>query len=175
MYQSAQTSNKSRGYTLIELLIVILIIATLSGIILGVVNSIGIRSKGIDGQRATDLKKIQTALEVYFADNNSYPSTGGTWEQVNAGSALHSGLTPDYLNVIPTDPGNELGGNINPCGTPEFNRYNYNTSATGGSYVLTAVMEIDSSNDGFECASLQNWASLGCNPPVSNCYGVENP
>ncbi len=67
--------NKNRGFTLIELLVVISIIGLLSSIVLTSVNSA--RAKARDARRIADLKQIQLALELYYADNNAYPFISG--------------------------------------------------------------------------------------------------
>jgi len=60
-----------KGFTLIELLVVIAIIGLLST--LAVVSLNNARQKSRDAKRVSDIKQIQTALELYFADQNSYP------------------------------------------------------------------------------------------------------
>jgi prepilin-type N-terminal cleavage/methylation domain-containing protein len=65
----------SKGFTLIELLVVIGIIGTLSTLAVFGLNSA--RSKSRDSRRVTDVKQIQTALELYYADRNGYPTTSG--------------------------------------------------------------------------------------------------
>lgn len=90
--------KKNRGFTLIELLIVITIIGILSSLL--VVNYIGVRSRGRDAQRKSDLRQIQTALELFRSDNGSYPAN------LSCGSALTSGGTT-YLQKVPCDPTNK--------------------------------------------------------------------
>lgn len=103
--------NNEQGFTLIELLVVIAIIGLLAGIVLFSLNST--RSKSRDAKRKSDLVAIQKALELYYSDNISYPSTGGSWWGVsaNGGSRATSGanayipgLVPSYISVLPTDP-----------------------------------------------------------------------
>ena len=62
---------KNKGFTLIELLVVIAIIGILSTI--GVVSFNSARKKARDAKREGDLRMLQSKLEVYAADNESYP------------------------------------------------------------------------------------------------------
>ncbi len=64
---------KQRGFTLIELLVVIAIIGLLST--LAVVSLNSAREKARDAKRLADVKQVQTALELYYTDNNAYPAT----------------------------------------------------------------------------------------------------
>ncbi len=85
---SAQTS---RGFTLIELMVVISIIAILATVGLVVYSSA--QKNARDGKRVGDLQEIQKALEQYYSINTQYPAT--------LGSSLSS-----YFQggSIPTDP-----------------------------------------------------------------------
>lgn len=161
--------KKTKGFTLIELLIVIMLIGILSGVILGVVNIGGIRAKARDAQRAGDLKKFQTALELYFADNRSYVVSG--WD--TAGATLAGLQTGKYINKIPVDPA-QAGSAGDPC-TAATN-YDYWYVGDEGAYILATNMEVSTSDDSNTCAGLNDWATLapGCTP-AGNCYGVENP
>lgn len=60
------------GFTLVELLVVITILGILSSI--GIGNFLTSQIKGRDAQRKSDLKQLQTALELYNGDNNRYPT-----------------------------------------------------------------------------------------------------
>src|SRR3990167_9460895 len=64
-------TQPARGFTLIELLVVIAIVGLMSGFL--VANFIGIKQRARDGQRKSDLRQIQAALELYRSDNASYP------------------------------------------------------------------------------------------------------
>ena len=174
---SVHGTGSPKGFTIIELLIVVTLIGILAGMTLTVINSFGLRQKGRDGQRAADLKKIQTALELYFADNRGYPKAAASWE--NASSYLTSFLvTGEYISNLPTDPSNGVG--VNPCsGTGQSYTYKTNNPVTSlaSKYIITTRMEVPSSDDPSLCSSLKNWADFaGCTvPPTIYCYGVQNP
>lgn len=51
--------NPGSGFTLIEILIVVVIITVISGAILSLINSEGLRGKSRDAQRVADIKKLK--------------------------------------------------------------------------------------------------------------------
>lgn len=91
-----------RGFTIIELIVAISVIAILAGIV--TVSYVGIQRQSRDTERDGDITKIKVALQKYYADNSTYPDVcpGGH----NAGcpvSNLQLVLSP-YLDTIPHDP-----------------------------------------------------------------------
>lgn len=78
-----------RGFTLAELLIVITIISVLATMSIFVLT--GNQQKARDAKRKSDIKAIQTALELYRADKGKYPTAIGD-------------LSPTYIKQIPLDP-----------------------------------------------------------------------
>ena len=63
--------KKEKGFTIIELIVIIAVIAVLSAIVS--VNANSYMSKTRDSKRIADLVNIQKALELYYIDHNSYP------------------------------------------------------------------------------------------------------
>ncbi|MBU0625689.1 prepilin-type N-terminal cleavage/methylation domain-containing protein [Patescibacteria group bacterium] len=63
-----------RGFTLIEMLTVLTIIGFLSSV--GYVSYESAKVSARDTKRVSDMKQIQTALELYFETHSSYPSDG---------------------------------------------------------------------------------------------------
>ncbi|MDO8593056.1 MAG: type II secretion system protein [bacterium] len=63
--------RKQSGFTLIELLVVIAIIGLLSTLAVVALNNA--RAKSRDAKRVSDIKQVQTALELYYNDQNKYP------------------------------------------------------------------------------------------------------
>ena len=126
-------TNK-KGFTLIELLVVIAIIGLLST--LAVVALGSAREKSRDARRLSDVKQIQTALELFYTDNNSYPSStvavalGSTNYSCLNASGFQAGPCADaYMGLVPEDPGN--------TGTYQYQ------SVDGSTYTLTTVLEGD--------------------------------
>jgi type II secretion system protein G len=105
--------RKQKAFTLIELLVVIAIIGLLASIVLVALN--GARSKSRDAKRIADFRELQTALELYYNDNNGYPpltscSNGGAESAPGGGySACWSTFLPSqYIAKMPNDPINSL-------------------------------------------------------------------
>lgn len=64
-----------KGFTIVELLIVIVVIAILAAITVVAYNGVQNRAKNTSVQ--SDIKQVQRLVESYNALNGSYPSTGG--------------------------------------------------------------------------------------------------
>jgi prepilin-type N-terminal cleavage/methylation domain-containing protein len=91
-------ASARRGFTLAEILIVVMILAFILVLfLLALRNQI---IKGNDMTRKTDLGKIQKVLEEYYNDKKAYPTTPPTSPIANCGSA---DLVP-YINKVPCDP-----------------------------------------------------------------------
>lgn len=116
-----QKINK-RGFTLIELLVVIAIIGLLST--LAVVSLNNARQKSRDARRVSDVKQVQTALELYYNDAGGYPNTG----DADSGDTISYGGTT-YMNSVPTAPTPSDGD----CTTAD-NTYSYTVVGSNTSY-----------------------------------------
>jgi prepilin-type N-terminal cleavage/methylation domain-containing protein len=66
--------KQNRAFTLIELLVVIAIIGLLSSIVLASLNTA--REKGANAARISDVKSLETAMELYYDDHGTYPQVG---------------------------------------------------------------------------------------------------
>ncbi|MCX6736405.1 MAG: type II secretion system protein [Candidatus Parcubacteria bacterium] len=99
--------KKNKGFTLIELLVVIAIIAILSTVVMAGLNSA--RAKGRDAKRISDVKALQTALELCYDSANGYPiiatattigAAGGLLTTTSCGSDTFA----TFMNPLPTNP-----------------------------------------------------------------------
>ena len=97
MMNKLQTKFKKmqnkKGFTLIELIVVIVIIGILAAIIVPRLGGFGDRAN--EAAIAADQRTIETAVAVYYAENDKYPGsdTGVTWQD---------DLIPTYLNKEPS-------------------------------------------------------------------------
>ena len=111
--------KKQRGFTLIELLVVIAIIGLLST--LAVVSLNNARMKSRDAKRVSDIKQIQTALELYYNDANAYPPSLGT-------TIVSGGVT--YMAAVPTNPAPTNDGGCS------LATYTYTSASPNATYTL---------------------------------------
>lgn len=64
--------KKNKGFTIVELLIVIVVIGILATLVITAYS--GIQQKARNSKRQTDLASLQTHLEAFYNDNGYYPS-----------------------------------------------------------------------------------------------------
>jgi len=76
--------KKNLGFTLVELLVVMAILAILATVGFGQYTNSQIKAR--DAQRKSDLSNIARALEMYYNDNQSYPTASNGMIVVDQGS-----------------------------------------------------------------------------------------
>lgn len=64
--------NKQSGFTLVELLIVIVVIGILAALVITTFS--GVQQRARNAERQTDVNAVASQLEKYYADNGSYPT-----------------------------------------------------------------------------------------------------
>lgn len=139
-----------KGFTLIELLIVIAILGVLATIVTMTFPSALGRAR--DGQRRSDIKQYQIALEKYANNNN-----GNYYVSSTAMVGLSTLCTNLGLSNCSQDPK-----------SPTL-KYVYQTNATGTTYVLSATFErpVDATKPCFIVCS--NGLSGDKNCQTSSC------
>jgi len=139
-----------KGFTLIEIMVVVVIIAVLT--VVGMVSYASINKNSRDAKRKSDIEQIRSALEMYRTDIGYYPTSSNAWIDT---AALNDYLVVGgYISAIPTDP---TTGFLYKYKAINFNDPNYY------GYCLEAVMEN---------------SSLGVNQCVGETeynYTIKNP
>ncbi|MET0979771.1 MAG: prepilin-type N-terminal cleavage/methylation domain-containing protein [Candidatus Saccharimonadales bacterium] len=173
----------STGFTIVELLIVIVVIGILAAITIVAYN--GVQGRARDTQRIADLKGIAKALEVYKINNGAYPTPVSTpnassWEVSTNGSNVATNflsalVSTNGVSKVPVDPTN-TGVTLNPSfnsATYEYFYYVYAAGTSGcdparGAFYILGATRMDSvpagqnsaASPGFSCPS-RDWAVNG--------------
>lgn len=79
MQQSKSTHKQKQGFSLIELLVVMAIIAILMGLVIGV--SGAVTRKAAEARARAEISDLMQELEIYKSDKESYPATLGVFMQ----------------------------------------------------------------------------------------------
>jgi prepilin-type N-terminal cleavage/methylation domain-containing protein len=69
----SRTTPKSHGFTIVELLIVVIVIGILASI--SIVAYTGVQSRAKDSVVSSNIAQVTKALEIYYQRTNSYPKS----------------------------------------------------------------------------------------------------
>ena len=145
--------NNKPGFTLIELLVVIAIIGLLSTLSILALNTA--RARARDAKRISDVKQIQTALEMYYNDTGDYPSDTSTTPGSQIASA--NGV---FLKQIPSAPLPTDGSN---CGTGVTAYTYHKTPVTGGVSTYTINYCLGATVNNITGNTMQTATAAGVN------------
>ena len=137
-----------KGFTLIEMLIVIAIISILASVFL--VGLRGFRGGAYDSRRMADLQRVQSYLEIYYTKYRQYPNesawSGLQTALINAGTGV---------TAIPNDP-LSASGNTYYYGVDNSDFQSYVLGArfsTSDHSALGEQTEVDGTVFGVDCGS----------------------
>ncbi len=133
--------RKQQGFTIIELLIVIIVIGILATLVITTFS--GIQRNARNRTREADVNALHSQIEYYYGQNGNYPTLANvndsTWRSSNM-----QGLDDGALS----DPQDTSSGAL--VGSAQAGAYSYDVAPTGcdngtngdcASYVLTATYE----------------------------------
>ncbi|MEK7617293.1 MAG: type II secretion system protein [Patescibacteria group bacterium] len=143
--------SESKGFTLVELLVVISIIAILTTI--GLVLFSSAQKSARDAKRIADLNAVRNALELFYNQTGKYPMSAGhaTWSGhwANFSQCLETGTgcgftISNYSPVIAKVPQDPLRKASDPFADDKTYYPGYPTGCDGQSYRLAAYLETNS-------------------------------
>lgn len=116
VFQDANANVHARGYTLIEIMVVIVILGILASLIIPRIASRPEEARIVKAKQ--DVRAIESALELYKLDNGNYPTT----EQGLSALVTKPSAEPvpanwkqeGYLKKLPVDPWNHPYQYANP-------------------------------------------------------------
>ena len=166
--------TKQKGFTIVELLIVIVVIGILAAITIVAFN--GIQARARDSSTLSAITSVNKAIQLYHAQHGEYPKTisltnGRSDSNCNVGTKQADwvpGLVPDFIPSLPSSPTDKRGYNNDNC---------YLYASDGTSYVLSAWRMLETGPQtstyyrrlGFR----EGWTAVS-NPISYNCANGSN-
>ncbi|MEK7628474.1 MAG: type II secretion system protein [Patescibacteria group bacterium] len=124
---------RTRGFSIIELLVVVAIIALLAS--LGFASFNIARTKARDARRVQDMKELQKALAQYIVNTGVFPIAVSSTTLTGTDSVSTALIAAETIPVISKDP-------LYP--NPSQSYYTYRSDANGGIYWISFCMETNS-------------------------------
>lgn len=140
--------NTRKGFTILELLIVVAIIGIISAVILNVISESRIKSR--DSARKAQIQEVLKALELYYTDNGAYPLLGTT---AGTGGYL-SGIQPAFFGS---------GTPLKKLPEESNSRYYYCVSTDRRSMLVALDTEEDKGGSAFCSVVRGPGLNYGCN------------
>ncbi|MBI3589199.1 MAG: type II secretion system protein [Candidatus Liptonbacteria bacterium] len=143
--------HSRKGFTLIEILVVVAIIAILASI---VVYGVGpAQKKARDARRLSDLHGVQTLLEVYHQNAGKYPAASD-WAT--------------FTTAMTTPPAGTANTKVPDDQRAPAKHYLYETDATQSDYVLGAELEGQLPSTALTTNPLTPGSGIPCGPGSGN-------
>jgi type IV pilus assembly protein PilA len=155
-----KNKGNQKGFTIVELLIVIVVIGILATLVL--VTFTGIQKKARDSQRQTDIQAVNSQVAAFYTNYGFYPTLADLQSSSFVSTYL-KGLDPQAL-VDPKGPSKTIGATV------AADQYSYVASGTGctntTANALTGGVPVDNGCDTY--ALTANLESGGTYAKASN-------
>ncbi len=138
------TTKRNRGFTLIEIMVVMVILGLLVALVAP--NIMGRGDEARVTSAKAQLRQISNALDLYRLDNSHYPSTEQGLEALveePTGNPEPRNWNPDgYMNSVPTDPwGNEYQY-VSPGSEGPYDLYSLGADGRSGGEGINAEISV---------------------------------
>lgn len=137
-------ADSQKGFTLIEIMVVMVILGLLVAVVAPNIMGRGDQAKVTVAE--TQISNISNALDLYRLDNNQYPSTQQGLEALVRKPSGYPGprnWNPDgYLKQVPVDPWDSPYQYISPGSTGAYDLYSYGADGQEGGDGLNADISI---------------------------------
>lgn len=164
---------KHNGFTIVELLIVIVVIGILAAITIVAYN--GVQQRARDSRRVSDMKQVQKDLELFYTSQGRYPITpgGATWDDhwgfmqqcltVGTNCGFTTTNFQPFISSVPNDPLD----NPSTSSDSDPTYYTGYENRTADNYILRVLLE-SSSDPALTNDADGGWRTSvdgGCNDP----------
>jgi prepilin-type N-terminal cleavage/methylation domain-containing protein len=148
-HMTSKIRNNSKGFTIVELLIVIVVIGILAALV--IVQFTNVQARARDAERKSDIRALQSKVAEYYALNGYYPT------------AL------SQISNLPADACKAPGGS-GTCASPD---YTYKAFKTGTAVATTSTTDCDNTTN--NCVSYIIYtpgSGVGAMETIANPYSV---
>ncbi len=137
--------RNNQGFTIVELLIVVVVIGILAAIVTAAYT--GIQTTARDSVRKNDIKSLSKAIEAFYAVNGNYPMPSGWCTQISH---------PTYTNSFHAELSEFLDKSIfDPQYEATYQDYFYRNVGDQSYYLYAELEGEDLTDDGFSgCARI---------------------
>jgi len=99
--------KKIKGFTLVEILIVIAILLLMMMILIGILNPVALVNKARDSRKKKDLSRIKVAFEEYYNDKGCYPNVDKVGQLIVKENCGSREVFSPWYRPWPCDPSGE--------------------------------------------------------------------
>ena len=139
-------AKKPQGFTLIELMIVIVILGVL--MVTVVPKLVGSQARARDTGRTASLANISAALQTYYDDTGNYPGTANTVECLNP-------TTPGTVSALLAP---YLKGAVVPSDTAKTNAIGATPTCSEGMFYYKPISKSAVARNAYSlCANVETW------------------
>ncbi|MFA5684359.1 MAG: type II secretion system major pseudopilin GspG [Lysobacteraceae bacterium] len=133
-FPAVNPRRHARGFTLIEILVVVVIIGILAGAVM--TNLWGETDRAMQARAKADIDTLKTSLNLYRLDNFVYPSTNQGLEALvnrpGGSPEARNWRNGGYIDRIPKDPWGRDYVYLSPGQRGDFDLYSYGADGQPG-------------------------------------------